>query len=81
MSDLSSLNEARYLLREACDLLAAKAEALKSGIRVGPDGALSDAPEDAPAREAIAEIEGWIGRVKATLYPTTPEAEGGCDDL
>lgn len=79
MSDLSSLNEARYLLREACDLLAAEAEALKSGIRVGPDGALSDAPEDAPAREAIREMEDWIGRVKVTLYPTTPEAEGGCD--
>lgn len=67
MSDLSSLNEARYLLREACDLLSAEAEALKSGIRVGPDGSLSGAPEDAPAREAIAEIEGWIGRVNRLL--------------
>lgn len=79
MSDLSSLNEARYLLREACDLLAAEAEALKSGIRIGPDGSLSDAPEDAHTVEAIREMEGWIASVKVTLYPTTPEADGGSD--
>lgn len=70
----------RALLRAGCDLLAIESEALRNGIRiVGDPDRLSDAPEDAHAVEAIREIEDWIASVKATLYPTTPEAEGGCD--
>lgn len=71
----------RALLRAGCDLLAIESEALRNGIRiVGDPDRLSDAPEDAHAVEAIREIEDWIASVKATLYPTTPEAEGGCDE-
>lgn len=70
----------RALLRAGCDLLAIESEALRNSIRiVGDPDRLSDAPEDAHAVEAIREIEDWIASVKATLYPTTPEAEGGCD--
>ena len=70
----------RALLRAGCDLLAIESEALRNSIRIvgGPDR-LSDAPEDAHAVEAIREIEDWIASVKATLYPASPEAEGGCD--
>jgi len=68
----------RALLRAGCDLLAIESEALRNSIRiVGNPDRLSDAPEDAHAVEAIREMEDWIASVKATLYPTTPEAEGG----
>ncbi|WP_155987327.1 hypothetical protein [Paracoccus pantotrophus] len=71
----------RALLRAGCDLLAIESEALRNSIRiVGNPDRMSDAPEDAHAVEAIREMEDWIASVKATLYPASPEAEGGCDE-
>lgn len=71
----------RALLRAGCDLLAIESEALRNSIRiVGNPDRMSDAPEDAHAVDTIREIEDWIASVKATLYPATPEAEGGCDE-
>ncbi|RDD69250.1 hypothetical protein [Paracoccus versutus] len=69
----------RALLLAGCDLLSIEAEALRNSIRiVGDPDRLSDAPEDAPAVEAITEMDDWIASVKATLYPTTL-TEGGSD--
>ena len=68
----------RALLRAGCDLLAIEAEGLREGISV--NGVMRPCPEDHATVEAIREMEDWIASVKATLYPTTPEAEGGCDE-
>ncbi|MBP0484641.1 hypothetical protein [Sagittula salina] len=48
------------LLRAGADLLSVESEGLKSGIRIGEDGDLSTAPEDAHTVAAIEEIEAWI---------------------
>ncbi|MBB4628099.1 hypothetical protein [Paracoccus denitrificans] len=67
----------RALLLAGCDLLAFEASALRASISV--NGVMCPDPEDQATVESIREIEDWIASVKATLYPTTPEAEGGCD--
>lgn len=69
----------RALLRAGCDLLADEYDNLKASITM-PDGSLSTNHLDAWAVEKVAAMEDWIASVKATLYPTTPEAEGGCDE-
>jgi hypothetical protein len=67
----------RALLLAGCDLLSIEAEGLRDGISV--NGVIYPYPEGQATVEAIREMEDWIASVKATLYPTTPEAEGGCD--
>lgn len=68
----------RALLLAGCDLLADEYDSLKSSISM-PDGSLSPNDLDKWAVEKVAAMDDWIASVKATLYPTTPEAEGGSD--
>ncbi|REF72348.1 hypothetical protein [Paracoccus versutus] len=69
----------RALLLAGCDLLADEYDNIKTSITM-PDGSLSTDPLDAWAVEKVSAMDDWIASVKATLYPTTPEAEGGSDD-
>ena len=63
----AQLAEAHDLLRSGADLLSVESEALKCGIRIGKDGDLSTAPEDAHTVQAIDEIEGWIANATAAI--------------
>lgn len=57
----AALKCARALLRSGADLLSIESEALRTSITV--NGELRPDPEDAPAVEAIEEIEAWIADV------------------
>ena len=59
------IKAARALLREAAAMLAEDRDALAAGI--GINGALSDDPEDQPARDAIAAIDDWTARAGRLL--------------